>query len=626
MKKSPQIKQGNIQITEIIKEYLDCKTDYSILINGKHGIGKTYFYKEILSPEIQNINLPQNAAVNYKPIYISLFGQSTIESINDSIFLEIYPILKNKKLKIGFGLGKLFIKNIIKLNDTDLNDISTNAKAEVQNLEELVICFDDLDRMDEALSQKSFFGYVNTLVENYGIKVIIITSEEHIELASLFKDKVIGINLQYTPNYNQVLNNIINDIYKDEKEYLKFLDINSSLILNYLKLNNYNLRSLKFALEKYRNIYSSLVINLANEKLNDKTKNHIILSILKFTLEISFDYKIGNINITNFDVIKNLYTDSYTNLSSNKIIDLKEKEKFEFIFWKKYKLKEKSNFYNSIFNYVSGQSHLDILKVINEIKLELNIYNGIIDKNEILFIELSYPLCLSLSDQDYKNNLNELLETAYKGDIKLNRYPELLLLVLRFDNLLELDLNSLLSKLKNGAKKSSKKSTYNNSFNRSKKIRNNFLDTDFTLYNELFTYCKKLNDEIFDSGNDYQLKQLFNYLKDDVYNFRNQLDESYKNYKDTPFWQNFNLDEIYKVIMNYDRNNIVHLIHYFKNRYKNIDSFTFDKLTENEYLKELIIKINEPESRNEKTIDNSLLDELTKSIQASIDVLIKNDN
>ena len=70
-------------------------TDYAIMLNGKWGSGKTYFWNNNLRDKIEKIS---NGEKKYKTIYISLYGVNSLEEISKKLFIETNPML-SKTLK-----------------------------------------------------------------------------------------------------------------------------------------------------------------------------------------------------------------------------------------------------------------------------------------------------------------------------------------------------------------------------------------------------------------------------------------------------------------------------------------------------------------------------------------------
>ena len=87
------------KIIDIVKDYLIKESNNALLITGEWGVGKTYFFNNILSKEIEKVSTKENESVKYKPIRISLSGVTSIDDIERRIVAELYPSL-NKGTKI----------------------------------------------------------------------------------------------------------------------------------------------------------------------------------------------------------------------------------------------------------------------------------------------------------------------------------------------------------------------------------------------------------------------------------------------------------------------------------------------------------------------------------------------
>ena len=77
--------------TEIISYVKSKIYNYAVLIDGDWGSGKTYF--------VQNQLIPKLEASEYSPIYISLYGIDSIESVSQKIalFLLLNKVPAEKK-------------------------------------------------------------------------------------------------------------------------------------------------------------------------------------------------------------------------------------------------------------------------------------------------------------------------------------------------------------------------------------------------------------------------------------------------------------------------------------------------------------------------------------------------
>ena len=165
----------------VVKHYIDSKTESSLLITGAFGCGKTYFFKSVLKPMIENSKTKNKSNANYRVVYISLFGIKAIEEIYTKIFLELYPVLKNKKIKLGIGITKMLAKATLNFNGlSDYGKIleDSNLKLEdIANFDKICLCFDDLERISPDFKLIEFLGFINNLIdEQLNLKVILISN------------------------------------------------------------------------------------------------------------------------------------------------------------------------------------------------------------------------------------------------------------------------------------------------------------------------------------------------------------------------------------------------------------------------------------------------------------------
>lgn len=398
---------------EVIENYIKMNTNYALILEGDYGIGKTYFFKKILSPRIQEISLPFDDSKKYRPIHISLFGLKNFEDISRLIFLELSPFLKNKTVKITAGLGKIILRGMMSFNslgniDDYISDINAQAKN-VINEKEIVFCFDDLDRKSEALSLTELYGYINFMVENSGAKIIIISNDKTFqekgrnELNKL-KEKVVGIHIQYKPDFNSIFKSILKDKYKETRtNYYDFLIKNKVEILNALAQNNYNFRSLIFFLEHFYLIFTSLEeVFKSNVNFNYK-KQEKQGAVLIFALAIAFEFKNGNLTEKEFadlELTGNQVIDNLTmELSLNSIINVESDTQIEteetIIERLKNKYASSTDLYplKSVISYLTGEKNIDIDQLIEELN--------------------SYFLSEDENTTDWQSVLNKLKDRTY---------------------------------------------------------------------------------------------------------------------------------------------------------------------------------------------------------------------
>lgn len=105
-------------IHNILNDYFSSdENDYSILLNGPWGVGKTYLVNDYF--ERNSLMLKNNKIIN-----ISLFGISNISDINIKIFSILHPIVGSKFARVGFNALKGALKIGVKL------DLNSDGKDE----------------------------------------------------------------------------------------------------------------------------------------------------------------------------------------------------------------------------------------------------------------------------------------------------------------------------------------------------------------------------------------------------------------------------------------------------------------------------------------------------------------
>lgn len=302
---------------KIINDFLndDNTTKKVLVLKGSWGTGKTWLWKNEIVP-------PQ--PISKKIGYVSLFGKSNIQEINKSALSAVY--LANKASKITHKARQFTnalntaTENFSKFNTAVQGIDALLSVINRENLENTIICFDDLERMDKNIDFQDFLGFVNDLAENQECKVVLIFNEDELfkkqnnetiennennintlnnnenknteqdnikkeNIYNKFKEKTIDIEVTYTPTFEDNFELACNIIKPNIDE--KYIYIAKNVLK---ELNENNIRIIKKCIECI-NDFIHAVENIKDKikKYNDFS-NTILINIIKSITFITQQY------------------------------------------------------------------------------------------------------------------------------------------------------------------------------------------------------------------------------------------------------------------------------------------------------------------------------------------------
>ena len=434
---------------------LDNEDGIVISLQGSWGIGKTFFWNHYIERKEQGD----------KFVNISLFGINTLDEIKNKILIKISDISKiTNKLK-GLISSELFGVDVGAI-------ISSFGKKEFKNI---VLCFDDFERISPNLSLSEILGFISELKEQYNCKIVLINNNDMLkiqdelnhkkhmekgednkyieksfttqtnnqEIFDKYSEKIIDITLKYEPQLKDNIRFI--KIKNKDKNYINWelleklfnlLDENSNKRLNIRLMKQVILK-----LELLEDI-------LKDEKINEKIKNGITTEIFKgiineklnltyFDIEIKLPFKIRN-DVTFKNIVEkhSLDKDSFKEeiYEFNDALNLQEKNieihkridniYFRYLYELKYDNKQfVQDFYDAL-----NTKDVDIVQLVGLSNFEVYITrflkeldNKEIKKYDNMFIEKSKLYI--------KNNINSLqnldMFTKEGVDRVLKNYEEL---------------------------------------------------------------------------------------------------------------------------------------------------------------------------------------------------------
>lgn len=185
----------NEQICKYVKHYIEKdKTKSAIMLTAPWGKGKSYFIQNELIPYLE-----QNG--NYQSVVVSLYGVGSLAEISKSIYFEVKGFGIRQKLKPALAkieektndnmkkvipelmpAAKVAAGTVIKGITSFVGvDLSLGNLQELYNSIDLsgkLLVFEDIERSQIDIIE--FLGYVNSLVEQDGVKILLISNEDEL--------------------------------------------------------------------------------------------------------------------------------------------------------------------------------------------------------------------------------------------------------------------------------------------------------------------------------------------------------------------------------------------------------------------------------------------------------------
>lgn len=192
-------------LNQYILHYLtEDKTKSAIMLTAPWGSGKSFYIQNELKPFLEK---GENGS--HKCLVVSLYGLKELSEISKALYLESRAkFLNNNSEKME--AGKLATKTILKGVTSFLGIDLSHSDEDMQKLFESIdlsgklIILEDLER--SGIDILEVLGYVNNLVEQDGVKVLLVANEEAIKqykpLTTTTEDQQNVVELMYKATDN----------------------------------------------------------------------------------------------------------------------------------------------------------------------------------------------------------------------------------------------------------------------------------------------------------------------------------------------------------------------------------------------------------------------------------------
>lgn len=297
----------NTQLISYLDEYLQMQTpQFAVMITGKWGCGKTYFIKNIKDQWCSSNKSVSENSIDLKPIYVSLNGLSSINSVIRKVKTVLYPILYSK----GATVAKTVILSALRIASKSFLDLDKDGAGEDMNnlldaegiievfksdsdtLEgNRVMILDDVERCKIPLDE--LFGFINSIVEHSNSKVILICDEEKLDQVANkeglateyknFKEKLVGQTFALKVNYADIAGQFIDKLSNS------IINNNRDLIIDlFIASKRKNLRLIRHCLIDIKRIFEQLPENIKENPNYDQFVKNIVAYVVIASIETRF--------------------------------------------------------------------------------------------------------------------------------------------------------------------------------------------------------------------------------------------------------------------------------------------------------------------------------------------------
>ncbi|MCI9263699.1 MAG: hypothetical protein HFF06_03920 [Oscillospiraceae bacterium] len=288
----------NQELNEYILNYVEKdRTKSAIMLTAGWGTGKSYYIQNELCPFLKKRE--------HQSIVVSLYGLKTIDEISKRLYFETRMKLLPKKsegLEAGKLIGKTVLKGITSLAGMDLSMSNEDLQKlyETIDLTGKLIILEDVER--SGINILEVLGFVNSLVEEDGVKVLLVANEEEIlhyehdesdrngdsysvsdkdtKIYLAVKEKTVSDTILFRGDIGKAIADLIRSF--DNEALNMFADEAQvdRIITTMGTKRNHNLRTFQFACQKISDIYNKL------GPLENDNAQTIFFGILALSMEI----------------------------------------------------------------------------------------------------------------------------------------------------------------------------------------------------------------------------------------------------------------------------------------------------------------------------------------------------
>ena len=402
----------NENIAHFLDEYmLNPDPQYAVMLTGRWGCGKTFFINNWL--DTVNVKGGDREEVIYlRPIYVSVFGMSTLAEVKTEIDRKVNPFYYSKTAKVLKTAAKFASKIVFKTDLTvdERRDIKTTASGclDIMSLFESksdevsgtrFIVFDDIERSNIPI--KSLLGFIHFFVDRCRFHVVIIGDDSKFknndkEIFNEFKEKTIGRQFEIQSDVEAALDSYIEDYKLD-----KFIVEEREYIIKCFRITTYNnLRLLRQCMYDFNEVLK----DFSKEKV--KENSGLFHCLLSSFIAVYAEYNSSEYHNTmvNWDRLFPIYNASFKD----------EKENDCYKIEMKYKDVSDGNMYPATF-YTFVNGIVDFLSKGCSVKA---LVENLFPTSEVVnTIQSKFDGFFNLSNEEFNKRYDEVEKSLLEGKI-----------------------------------------------------------------------------------------------------------------------------------------------------------------------------------------------------------------
>lgn len=202
------------EITEAIKSYMQCDAIglQALVLYGEWGSGKTYYCENDLKAALKDIDV--------KTCRVSLFGVSDYDEICKRVLASRLHIYENAKDRVGTAMN-VFKKSAIEAGTSALSNkladlgiqvsVNSDLMLSLIDMTKVLVILDDCERSSFTHDDRSFLGFVNNMVENYGWHVMLVRNQPLSFEDDCSVEKAVISQIEYEPDLQVLYRAIVKD-------------------------------------------------------------------------------------------------------------------------------------------------------------------------------------------------------------------------------------------------------------------------------------------------------------------------------------------------------------------------------------------------------------------------------